>query len=122
MARGYNSTMTTGAKGRSSTNELIRRIVQRIAEEYAPERVILFGSYASGSPGPDSDIDLLIIKDTPERFIDRWTTVRRILSDPKRKVPVETIVLTPEELSQRLQIGDQFIAEIVEKGKVLYAA
>ena len=114
--------MKTDAERRSSPNELIRRIVRRITEEYAPERVILFGSYASGSPGPDSDIDLLIIKDTPERFIDRWTTVRRILSDPKRKVPVDTIVLTPEELSQRLRIGDQFIAEIVEKGKVLYAA
>ena len=122
MVRGYNSTMKTDAERRSSPNELIRRIVQRITEEYAPERVILFGSYASGSPGPDSDIDLLIIKDTAERFIDRWTTVRRILSDPKRKVPVETIVLTPEELSQRLRKGDQFIAEIVEKGKVLYAA
>ncbi|MCX6377242.1 MAG: nucleotidyltransferase domain-containing protein [Armatimonadetes bacterium] len=114
--------MTTDAERRSSPNALIRRIVRRIAEEYAPERVILFGSYASGSPGPDSDIDLLIIKDTPERFIDRWTTVRKIVSDPKRKVPVDTIVLTPEELSQRLRIGDQFIAEIVEKGKVLYAA
>jgi len=122
VVRGYNSTMRTGAERRRSADELIRTIVRRIAEEYAPERVILFGSYAYGTPGPDSDIDLLIVKETSERFIDRWTTVRRILSDPKRKVPVETIVLTPEELSQRLRKGDQFIAEIVEKGKVLYAA
>jgi len=101
---------------------MIEDIVRKLAAEYAPERVILFGSRASGTAGPDSDIDLLIIKDTPDRFMDRWVTVRRILSDPKRTVALETIVLTPEELSERLDIGDQFIAEIIEKGKVLYAA
>jgi predicted nucleotidyltransferase len=84
--------------------------------------VILFGSYAYGNPRPDSDIDLLIIKDTSERFIDRWVTVRKILSDPTRKVPLETLVLTPQELSERLAIGDQYLAEIMEKGEVLYAA
>jgi uncharacterized protein len=105
-----------------AVDELIRGMVRRIAEEYAPERVILFGSHAYGHPGPDSDVDLLIIKDTPERFIDRWTTVRSMLSDLKRGVPVDTIVLTPDEVSQRLQRGDQFIAEIMENGKVLYAA
>jgi len=114
--------MTTDAERKSSPNELIRRIVRRIAEEYAPERVILFGSYAYGSPGPDSDIDLLIVKVTADRFIDRLTAVRRILSDPNRTVPVETIVLTPAELSEHLAKGDQFLAEIVEKGRVLYAA
>lgn len=100
----------------------IEDIVKKLAAEYAPRQVILFGSRASGTAGPDSDIDLLIIKDTPDRFIDRWVTVRRILSDPKRTVALETIVLTPQEVSERLDIGDQFIAEIMEKGKVLYAA
>ena len=107
---------------REHVDDLIQRMVRIIAEEYEPERVILFGSYASGTQGPDSDIDLLIIKDTTERFIDRWTTVRLMISDPQRKVPVDTIVLTPKELSDRLARGDQFVAEIVEKGKVLYAA
>ena len=102
------------------TDDLIRQMVQKLAKEYKPERIILFGSYAYGTPDEDSDIDLLIIKDTPELLIDRWTTVRRILSDPERRTPLETLVLTPAELSQRLQIGDQFIREIVDKGKVLY--
>ncbi|MFN3476885.1 MAG: nucleotidyltransferase domain-containing protein, partial [Candidatus Methylomirabilales bacterium] len=66
--------------------------------------------------------DLLIIKETSERFIDRWVTVQRILTGTHRALPVETLVLTPQELEKRLAIGDQFIAEIVERGKVLYAA
>jgi predicted nucleotidyltransferase len=83
---------------------------------------MLFGSYAYGNPRPDSDIDLLIIKETSERFIDRWVTVRRLLSDPQRTVPLETIVLTPQEVSNRLLMGDQFLAEIIRRGEVLYAA
>ena len=102
--------------------EIVRVILERLVQEYAPERVILFGSYAHGDPRPDSDIDLLIITKTSERFIDRWVTVRGLLSDSRRTVPLETIVLTPEEIAARLAVGDQFLAEIMEKGEVLYAA
>lgn len=102
--------------------EIIQDILEKLLTGYAPQKVILFGSYAYGNPQPDSDIDLLIIKETSERFIDRWVTVRRLLSDPKRTVPLETLVLTPQEVSKRLAIGDQFLAEIIEKGEVLYAA
>ena len=100
--------------------KVINGILEKLVAEYDPQKVILFGSYAYGNPRPDSDIDLLIIKDTSQRFIDRWTTVRRILSDPGRIVPLETLVLTPAEVSGRLSIGDQFLREIVEKGEVLY--
>jgi predicted nucleotidyltransferase len=100
---------------------LLAQIVEKLVSGYAPQKVILFGSYAYGDPTPDSDIDLLIIKETAERFIDRWVAVRRILSDPKRMVPLETLVLTPQEVSRRLTIGDQFLAEIMERGEVLYA-
>lgn len=100
----------------------IKDMVQKLVADYTPEKIILFGSYAYGSPHSDSDIDLLIIKNTDARFIDRWTEVRRILSDPHRTIPLETLVFTPQELSRRLQMGDQFVAEIIEKGMVLYAA
>ena len=99
----------------------ITTILGKLIAEYVPQQVILFGSYAYGNPRPDSDIDLLIIKDTPERFIDRWVTVRRILSDAKRSLPLDTLVLTPQEVAHRLAVGDQFVAEILERGEVLYA-
>jgi len=99
----------------------IDEIVQKLVAEYAPEKIILFGSYAHGEPDEDSDIDLFIIKATSERWLDRWTTVRRILADRRRMLPLDTVVLTPEEVSERLAAGDQFIAGILEKGEVLYA-
>jgi predicted nucleotidyltransferase len=100
----------------------IEQIVRRIAEGYRPLKVILFGSYAYGEPTEDSDIDLLIVKETSERFIDRWVTVRELIADPQRRIPVEPIILTPDELDRRLSKGDQFLQEIVARGKLLYAA
>ena len=104
------------------TRTLIQTIVNKLVAEYAPTQVILFGSYAYGTPGPDSDIDLLIIKETSERFIDRWVAVKHILTGTHPSVPLEAIVLTPDELARRLAIGDQFIKDIFNKGEVLYAA
>ncbi|MEW6231299.1 MAG: nucleotidyltransferase domain-containing protein [Chloroflexota bacterium] len=102
--------------------DIIQEMLQKIIAEYSPQRVILFGSYAYGEPDRDSDIDLLIIKDTRERFLDRWATVHRILTGTHRSLPLEPLVLTPQEIERRLAVGDQFIAEILEKGVELYAA
>ncbi|MBI2153138.1 MAG: nucleotidyltransferase domain-containing protein [Candidatus Rokubacteria bacterium] len=104
-----------------TTRHEIEDIVKRIAEGYQPLKVILFGSYAYGEPTPDSDIDLLIVKDTSERFIDRWVAVRELIADPARRIPVEPIVVTPDELQRRLAGGDQFFQEIIARGKLLYA-
>jgi predicted nucleotidyltransferase len=110
--------MTTNKEAK----KVIVEIVEKIKREYRPKKIILFGSYAYGNPGRDSDIDLLVIKDTQDRPIDRRGVVRMIVSDPKRFIPIEPIVLTPDEVKKRLKIGDQFLKEIIEKGEVLYAA
>ena len=102
--------------------EIISKIADKIEKQYCPEKIILFGSHARGSADHDSDIDLLIIKDTDERPIDRRVAVARIASDPERLIPFEPLVMTPHEIEQRLKTGDQFIREILEKGEVLYAA
>lgn len=101
---------------------IVAKMVQKLVSEYAPIKVILFGSHVTGSPALDSDIDLLIIKETSALFIDRWTAVQKILSGTHHGIPVETLVLTPAEIEKRLAVGDQFIAEILEKGEILYAA
>ncbi|HKZ41845.1 MAG TPA: nucleotidyltransferase domain-containing protein [Candidatus Hodarchaeales archaeon] len=105
-----------------ATKTELKKIVRQVVDAYRPEKIILFGSYAYGRPDADSDLDLLIIKKTSERFIERWINVRQIVSDPKRSIPFEPIVLTPDELKERLAIGDQFLEEIIKKGEVLYAA
>jgi len=100
----------------------IQRILDKLIPGYAPEKVILFGSRASGRPHQDSDIDLLIIKETEEKFLDRCFHVRRLLTDPQRRTPIDLFVLTPSELDHRLNMGDQFFEDILETGKTLYGA
>jgi len=106
--------------GSETVKETIRRTVAKIVAEYRPCKVILFGSYANGMPDSDSDVDLLIIKETDARPIDRRLTVARLAADPARSIPFEPLVLTPTEVRSRLAFGDQFIQHIVEEGEVLY--
>ena len=104
----------------TQTRRIIQELVEKIKKAYEPKKIILFGSYAYGAPDKDSDIDLLIIKDTDDRPIDRRTHVRGIITDRQRLIPVAPIVLTSAELRQRMAIGDQFLQEIMEKGEILY--
>ena len=64
---------------RVDRRKLIEEITQALVTAYAPERIVLFGSHAYGTPDEGSDIDLLIIKDTAERFLDRLFTVQRLI-------------------------------------------
>ena len=100
--------------------DVIQDILEKLVASYAPQKVILFGSYAYGEPDEDSDIDLLIVKDTDKRPIERWMEVKRLLRDRNRRISVSPLVYTPKELEERLAIKDFFIQEVLEKGKVLY--
>ena len=99
---------------------IILRMVEKIVREYQPNKIILFGSYVYGEPTEDSDVDLLIIKDTDKRPIDRWIEVKRLLRDTSRSLPVSPLVYTEKEIEERNAIKDFFIEEIFEKGEVLY--
>ncbi len=102
-------------------NSIIKRIVDILVEKYHPVKIILFGSYALGNYTEDSDIDILIIKETDEkRRVDRFIEVKRLIYDSENEIPVSPLVLTIEEIKERLKMGDNFIEEILEKGKVLY--
>ena len=104
------------------TRHTIEQIIRRLVEDYQPQRIILFGSLAYGEPDEDSDIDLLVVKDTSETPLERRVRVRRMVADPQRRIPFSALVLTPDELARRLDMGDAFYQEIVRRGKVLYAA
>jgi len=102
--------------------EIIPNIVEKVKTKYDPEKIILYGSFAYGVPDESSDIDLLIIKETSERPLDRMASVRRIVDIRDSSFPAfSPLVLTPEEIEERLRVGDQFIEEIITRGEVLYA-
>jgi len=98
-------------------NEL-KRIVDMLIQDYSPEKIILFGSLATGEINEFSDIDLLIVKETKERFIERLHKVRYI-THPEEGV--DFIVYTPEEVENMKNENRRFlIKEIFARGKVVY--
>lgn len=99
----------------------LKNIVNRLKQDYKPEQIILYGSYAYGNPTDESDLDLLIVKDTPEPILMRWMRVRRLVSDLRKGFAFSPIIITPSELENRLGKGDSFFEEILRRGKKLYA-
>lgn len=97
-------------------DERLLKIGERIKMEYRAEKVILFGSYATGKASEDSDVDLFIVAPTKERFFERMATVRRLIRDLRRGLAVAPIVLTANELEKRKKLGDPFILSILKTG------
>ena len=96
----------------------IRAVADKIARRFQPEQIVLFGSYAYGTPRPESDVDLLIIMDSPLRSRQQRLEISRALSP--RPFPLDIVVRTPEEIKDRLALGDPFVHEITTRGKVVY--
>jgi predicted nucleotidyltransferase len=97
--------------------EVIRELVAQIASEFQPKRIILFGSYAYGNPRPESDVDLLVIMDTPLSEIEQALQIRRKI---KPRFGVDLLVYKPARLEDRVRLGDWFLREITERGSIVY--
>jgi predicted nucleotidyltransferase len=95
----------------------LRRYLRILRTHYQPERVILFGSLAAGSSGEWSDIDLVIIKETNRRFLDRSKEVIQLL---KPLVGIDILVYTPTEMEQLSRDRGFVRSEIQGKGKIIY--
>jgi predicted nucleotidyltransferase len=100
------------------TEEALEAIVHRLVTGLHPHKIVLFGSYVYGAPTADSDVDLLVIVETPARPVDRYLRVSRLLRP--RPFPLDLLVKTPEEIVQALEREDPFIREITSQGRVLY--
>ncbi|MFH1963297.1 MAG: nucleotidyltransferase domain-containing protein [bacterium] len=100
------------------TQEQISEIIRRIVENFKPQKIILFGSYAYGNPTEGSDLDLLIVKESTIPRYKRGREVRRYLRG--LKVSIDLLVYTKDEIQKWSNIKPAFITTIMEKGKVLY--
>ncbi|MBN2634927.1 MAG: nucleotidyltransferase domain-containing protein [Prolixibacteraceae bacterium] len=96
----------------------ISEIVNKIATGYKPEKIILFGSYATGNPGEDSDLDLLVIKDTDLPRPQRTVQVRKMIYGSM--IPIDLIVYTPKEIEESKENKFGFVYEVLKTGKILY--
>lgn len=97
----------------------LKEMTEKIVAEFKPEKIILFGSRAWGVPGPDSDVDVLVVKET-----DRSTReVAREIDGAifPRPFPLDLLVYRPDQVEEGQARGDFFIKNILTKGRILYA-
>jgi uncharacterized protein len=102
-----------------ATRRDITDVVAQMVARFQPQQVILFGSHAYGTPTPDSDVDLLVVMETPLRHVEQAVKIRKAVDFP---FPVDVLVRTPQDIAERLALGDVFLREVLTKGVVLYAA
>ena len=105
-------------RGADIPMRVIRRYARQVAERFRPERIILFGSRAYGTPHEDSDVDLLVVMPARNES-DQALRIWNALDAP---FPMDLIVRTPRNLAWRLEQGDWFLREITSLGKTLYDA
>ena len=101
------------------SQKLILRMVRRIAERFRPEQIILFGSYARGAAGPDSDVDLLIVMPVEGTKHQKQVEIRLALRD--FPVPKDILVTTPDDFAWRRKIPGTIEHPASRDGRVLYA-
>jgi len=97
---------------------LIDRVVNDLMA-YQPERIILFGSAARGDTDEYSDIDLIVVKNTDQRFVQRLVDAALLISRDI-SVNVDVLVYTPAELAAMIEAGNPFIQQALQESKVLY--
>jgi len=102
----------------AESESAIQQAVDRIARRFHPEKIILFGSRARGQGGPDSDADLLVIMAVDGS--KRQQAVQMDLALEGIPIPIDLIVVTPEEVEKYRETIGTIIREAVREGKVLY--
>lgn len=97
----------------------IKELSEQIAREFQPRRIILFGSHVHGKPAWDSDVDLLVVMPFQGRPNKQAVKIRSRIDTA---LPLDLLVRTPEQISRRLAMGDMFMRDILERGRVVYEA
>ncbi len=100
------------------TDELVQEITRKIVQNFHPERIIAFGSYARGEQKPDSDLDLIIEMETDQPFYQRGLGIAALFSD--RRWAMDLLVYTPQEFRQLSKVFGSLPYSVEREGRVLY--
>lgn len=98
-------------------SKVIAQIVSDL-KKYCPQKIILFGSQARGEADQFSDFDIVVIKETKKRFLERLREVALLLRDPPG--PLNVFVYSPKEFEEMKALRNPFIERVLREGKIIY--
>lgn len=102
---------------RELLGEELKVFIEGVKQGYRPDKIILFGSLASGNVNSTSDLDIIVVANTKENF---WSRLKNISKYCSHKVGMDVLVYTPEEFTRLLNTRTFFKKEVQEKGKIVY--
>ena len=103
----------------TASKETIQRVATSLGRAAHARKVILFGSHATGHPGPDSDVDFLVIADSRLPRHKRSRSLYALFHP--YPFPMDILVYTPEEVEKQLADPDSFVATVLTQGTEVYA-
>lgn len=110
------------ALNRSHARKQIKLLCSAIAREFHPDKIVLFGSYAYGKPRPESDVDLLVVMPFEGSPFRQAAVILGHVVNAVGIMPLDLLVRTAKQVQERTQMGDSFMREIIERGRVMYEA
>jgi predicted nucleotidyltransferase len=114
-----NATVLSRSAKRRHQIELVCRA---IAREFHPDKIVLFGSYAYGNPGPESDVDLLVVMPFDGSPFKQAAVILDHVVHAVGVIPFDLLVRTAQQVQERIQMGDTFMRDVIERGRVMYEA
>ena len=97
----------------------VQELAETIRRDFHPQKIVLFGSWAWGTPTEDSDVDLLVVLPFDGK---PWRMASTIRERIQARCPLDLLVRTPDQVQSRLALNDSFMTDILTRGKVLYEA
>jgi len=110
------TTLPRWYRGADIPMRVIRRYARQVAERFRPDKIILFGSYAYGTPHADSDVDMLVIMPARNELDQAF----KIRCEVPTQFPMDLLVFKPQHVKWRLEERESFLTEIIAKGTILY--
>jgi len=100
----------------------IKLLCSEIAREFHPDKIVLFGSHAYGKPRFGSDVDLLVIMPFEGSPFRQAASILGHVVQAVGIMPLDLLVRTGQQVQERIQMGDGFMREIIERGRIMYEA
>ena len=117
-----NGTASSRPPASAQSRKQIELLCRAISLKFHPEKIVLFGSHAHGKPRPESDVDLLVVMPFEGSPFRQAAVILDHVVHAVGVIPLDLLVRTAQQVQERIQMGDTFMRDVIERGRIMYEA